>query len=106
MKRAKWVMCCRQLVTTTKYPPAIRLLVILMVPFQLSGCGTVWRGKKFRVIRSYRPQLSHEVIAASSARIRRASEVVRILSPWTGGIGGKVAAVMWRTFSWTKFHCQ
>jgi hypothetical protein len=27
-----------------------------------------------------------------SARIRRAGEVVRILSPWTGRIGGKVAA--------------
>jgi hypothetical protein len=65
MKRAKWVMCCWQLITTTECPPAIRLLVVLiMVTFQFSGCGTVWRWKKFRVVRSYRPQLFREAFAA------------------------------------------
>jgi hypothetical protein len=73
MKRANWVMCCWQLITTTECPPAIRLLVVLIVTFQFSGCGTVCRCKKFRVMRSHRPRLFREAFAASSARIRRAS---------------------------------
>jgi hypothetical protein len=93
MKRAKWVMCCWQLITMIECPSASGLLVVLMVTFQFSGCGTV-RRCKFRVMRS---TIIPRSVAASSARIRCASEVVRTLSPGTGRIGGKVAAVMWRT---------
>ena len=64
---------------------------VLTVTFQFYGCGTALRCKKFRVMKIHRPQLFREAFAASSARIR---EVFRILSLWTGRIGGKVAAVM------------
>lgn len=103
----KWVMCCWQLITmiVSSRDQVAGSADSDFSVFWLRDSLALQRSFSLRVMRSYRPQLFREAFAASSARIRRASEIVRILSPWTGRIGGMVAVAMWRTFSRTGFHC-